>query len=216
MESRGHLDPEGSKLLLDTLGKIDQVAQKVRRARLADLPGEEKRQYERQEITRLVSQVEAAKTKEIEKRIAALDSMQSEYRKRQESPSPADVNRRLLALREAELDYSEVDEKAAVTILEAAKDRGYDPATLRVLASKGPKARAAAKALQRTLPPWVATAEGLKTLAEIEEITSLGVGNIGFKVQGGNVREVANVGQLITGFQPSIADLAPTGEGVTA
>jgi hypothetical protein len=200
MESRGHLDAEGSKLLLATLGKIDQVAQKVRRARLTDLPGEEKRQYERQEITRLVSEVEAAKSKEIEKRISALDRLQAEYQ--------------LLALREAELDYSEVDERGALSILEAAKTEGYTPATLRVLASKGPKARAAAKALQATLPPWVANSEGLRTLAEIREITALGIGNIRFQVQGANVAEVVNVGQLISGFEPSIQDLTPTGEGV--
>lgn len=214
LESRGHLDPEESKLLLDALAAIDSTARRVRKVRIADLSGAEKRAFERSAVTKLVAQVEAQKTKAIEARMGVLDRLQADYQKRQEAPSGGDVNRRLLELREAELDHAEVTEREAVARLQAMQETGYSPAAVRVLAAKGSKARRAAAALQKALPPWAANEEGRRALAEIEHLTSLGIGNVAFKVRGAEAYELANVGELITGFAPTINDVAPSGEGV--
>lgn len=162
------MDVDGSRMLLDTLGDIYQNEQKIRQVRLSGLSRGEQRKFMESATVDLAANVERRKSALIEKHLDILDKLQRDYQRREEAAGPNEINKRLLALRESQLDLSHVDETMAVADLERMKSTGYSRAQLEVLASKSPQARLKASEIQRNLPQFAANPEGLRATQSIK------------------------------------------------
>jgi len=190
-----------SPLLTKALSAVNVAENRVRKARLSNLSGLEKKKFEKQILSDLVKCTEAARLTEIKSAADALFKMRN-------TEVPSNATAELLKLEKLKLRHRVTDEATAMANMAGMERRGYDANELLVLSAISEKTNARAKEVKETLPPRLANDVGLKLIEKLETLLNLKPGEIAYSLRDApNVVEKIHVGDLLQDVAPTANDL---------
>ena len=197
-------------VLLDSaLQCVASMESKIRKVKLSGLSGSEIRRFQANTVSNLVKSVEDKKAARLKSLLETADQRRRDHEAKAATRSLAENTARLVRLQELQLQHTFTDESAALARISAMERRGYDPAELLILSSKGKKATARAQQLRETVPEYLGDESGMGLLGELEELLELHPGELVYCLKDiPDVRQVVNVGDLLVDLSPTLEDVA--------
>lgn len=208
LKKLGHVLPNAS--LTKVLGFVRAEEGKIKRAK-GRLSGAELKKLKSQAMKNIVEQTENIKKRKMENILNELDKLEREYSDRKVKYA----NQRLADLMQGELSTKYMNEGEALTRIAAmSSNREYDEIELLSLGSVSELAYKNAKKLMKEVPPAVATPEGKKLTAQLEQLMTEQVGTMTYEIkdekEGRTVRSRISVIDFFNDtVQPKAADFQP-------
>jgi hypothetical protein len=206
-KDKGHL--EENPLLDFALSQIKRTEEKIKKAKMQGLSGEEINRLKNKALQDLIVAVEKKKKDSLLAALNKTDEKRKTHEEREKNASFPETNRESVRLEKLKLQHSFTPEDQALAKINKMESSGsYDPLELLVLSSKSERAFNRAAELREKIPESMAD-NGGQLIGQIEKLTETKAGQIPYTVKGSNSRSSVYVADLMddSNLSPKIEDL---------